>query len=272
MFYATVFRLMAQNSGTLPANTGEMTNGLFYAIMRSIDRDLGDYLHANKDRQLFTISPLMGHRAKFGDDIQIGQGRYYWIRFTLLDGELFQAVIGYILQRLDYPVLHLGSIDFMVTEVLNTPGSHPRSGFTTLEDLCHQPQLNDAITLKFRTPTAISDGKWPRSGKRFVLLPEPVAIWHNLRRQWGKRGGDDPGKTYDDWIAAEVGVVEHNIRTHLLHFNHHPQIGFTGYATFRCESTDQDAKRLWHTLSDFGFYAGVGYKTTMGMGQVEVHK
>lgn len=272
MFHATVFRLMAQSDGTLPANTGGMTNGIFYTIMRSIDRSLGDYLHANNDRQLYTVSPLMGHRTKPGKEINICRGHNYWVRFTLLDGNVFQAVTDYVLQNMSYPTLQLGTMDFSVTEILNSPGSHPRAGFTTFEELQEQPELSDTINLRFLTPTAITKGKWRCSGKRFMLLPEPEMIWHSLRRQWGKRGGDEPGKVYSEWVADEVDVIEHDICTQLLQFDKYSQVGFTGYATFRCESTHTEYKRLWHALADFSFYAGIGYKTTMGMGQVEVKR
>ena len=47
------------------------------------------------------------------------------------------------------------------------------------------------------------------------------------------------------------------------------QVGFVGQCTFGVRK-DMPAEVVWgiRLLAAFGFFAGVGYRTTMGMGQV----
>jgi CRISPR-associated endoribonuclease Cas6 len=54
----------------------------------------------------------------------------------------------------------------------------------------------------------------------------------------------------------------------MLEFGSYRQIGFAGECTYEF-ATDApgELKRQVSLLADFAFHAGVGYKTTMGMGQ-----
>jgi CRISPR-associated endoribonuclease Cas6 len=113
-------------------------------------------------------------------------------------------------------------------------------------------------------------GKWWNGQKRFELTPDPVLIWHGVRRQWGLCGGLDPGKAYDTWVEQSVGLIACDIKTRLLHYPDYDQVGFEGWAQFRAVSRDRESLVFWRTLADFAFYAGVGYKTSMGMGQTGV--
>jgi CRISPR-associated endoribonuclease Cas6 len=46
-------------------------------------------------------------------------------------------------------------------------------------------------------------------------------------------------------------------------------IGFKGRVTYTYpRQIDAPTRQALNALADFGFFAGVGYKTTMGMGQV----
>jgi len=69
------------------------------------------------------------------------------------------------------------------------------------------------------------------------------------------------------WMRREcVRVTQGDLQTHVVHFPNFVQKGFTGTCTysFRDEGVSELA-----ILAAFAPYAGVGYKTTMGMGQVQ---
>ena len=77
-----------------------------------------------------------------------------------------------------------------------------------------------------------------------------------------------------DWLAwceREVFVVEHDIQTATVSLSHSQSFtGFTGEVTFRVHQGETNYLRVWQALGALAAFCGVGYKTTMGMGAVEV--
>jgi CRISPR-associated endoribonuclease Cas6 len=58
-----------------------------------------------------------------------------------------------------------------------------------------------------------------------------------------------------------------DVQTKIWHFPTFLQKGFTGTCTYHLQGEDRLV--AWLTrLAAFAFYAGIGYKTSMGMGQV----
>lgn len=280
MLYALVFELVACNDGYLPANTGKLTHGLFFNIISSVDPAIATALHERKDRQPFSVSPLTHPRMKMARSHQVKAGHTFEMRVTLLNDPLFDSVVRYFMEGRKLPLLHISKIDLEVLSIHMTEGGHPGAGHATHESLLKRwlspsPQP-DYVTLHFDSPTTISRGTNANTRRRaYWLFPEPVAVWHNLRRQWGYTGGDEPGKDFDRWIEDHIEVVSHNLRTHMLDFHSFQQRGFTGKATFRCVANPKfEDHAFWLALSDFSFYAGIGYKTSAGLGQVipEIHE
>jgi len=54
-----------------------------------------------------------------------------------------------------------------------------------------------------------------------------------------------------------------------LHYPKYTQKGFVGTCSYVVQGSNTFASLLT-TLAAFAYYAGIGYKTTMGMGQVRV--
>jgi CRISPR-associated endoribonuclease Cas6 len=53
----------------------------------------------------------------------------------------------------------------------------------------------------------------------------------------------------------------------MLRFRRSYQIGFTGRVTYGLMADNEIARAQLNALADAALYLGVGYKTTMGMGQ-----
>ncbi len=159
------------------------------------------------------------------------------------------------------------------------------------------------IGLEFHSPTAFSDGQtaW---GKRMHLFPDPDRVFDRLARVWNEWAPtalalDAPAlQAYArEWVA----VAYHHLETRLFHFDRYAQVGFTGQCHYRLmearshvrgeKAVSRDdgqgdraalagglpppatigaglsAAQALHLLAEFAFYAGVGQKTAMGMGQ-----
>ncbi len=272
LIYAVVVKMLAEHAGNLDATHGNQAYAAFLNMVQSTAPEVSEALHAEHQYKPFSVSPLMGLNAPEGGRAHVGEGQEVWFRFTLLESTLFAPLAAYFL-RGGRATVRIGGVHFQVLEMLSTPGSHPRAGYTTIEEIWarwhDRDDLPDTVTLQFLTPTAIRVGTWPSGAKRFLLWPEPERVWYGLRRVWGEYGGWDPGKTYNSWVEEHTGTVAHDVKTRMLKFPRHLQAGFEGRASFRAEGRDHDKLALWHALADFAFFAGVGYKTTMGMGQAE---
>ena len=67
----------------------------------------------------------------------------------------------------------------------------------------------------------------------------------------------------------KIRVTRFRLKTELVNFSKYKIIGFVGKVVYELpETIDKEIKNTINALADFAFYSGVGYKTTMGMGQV----
>ncbi len=208
---------------------------------------------------------------------------------------------------LGLPTLRLGSVYFDVAELvaMDPPADAGRrqpvswAGYATYEGLAAHACVLDlsstqarTVGLEFHSPTAFSDGQQPW-GKRMHLFPDPDRVFDRLARVWNvwapaELALDVPAvREYArDWVA----VSTHALETRTLHFDRHAQVGFVGRCTYELMDLPRAADRrpasgqaetvlahtvgaaltparALHLLAAFAFYAGIGQKTTMGMGQ-----
>jgi CRISPR-associated endoribonuclease Cas6 len=58
-----------------------------------------------------------------------------------------------------------------------------------------------------------------------------------------------------------------DLQTRMLHYRRAFHVGFVGRVTYGLMADDDAVRAQLSVLADFALYAGVGMKTTMGMGQ-----
>jgi CRISPR-associated endoribonuclease Cas6 len=255
-------------------------------------------------QKLGATSPPQGKQM-----LRLAPGGMYWLRFTLLGESLFRSFMarffqasapeaGDIAGSLNLPTLRLGTVAFDVMEIITaTPslGDHQQdqalrwSGQTTYHTLVERALRIDLaqsqarkMSLEFCSPTAFSDGEgaWKH---RMHLFPDPDRVFDNLARTWNVWAPAELSinlpmlKVY---CRERVAVLDYTLTTHTVQFDHGAHKGFMGrcsYALMDQPSQDRRPERLktgqvLHFLSAFAFYAGVGTKTAMGMGQTRVVK
>lgn len=119
--------------------------------------------------------------------------------------------------------------------------------------------------MHFATATAFSWG-----GRRFVVFPEPYLLWGGLLHTWNRYAPSCyrfERQGMRSSLQSAVTVATCSLRTRTLQFLNFPQKGFVGLCSYRVRARS-DIATLLTTLAAFALYAGAGYKTTMGMGQV----
>jgi len=99
-------------------------------------------------------------------------------------------------------------------------------------------------------------------------LPDPQKVFLNLLQKWNRYSPVNLGDNYLKFIEEKVFPAGYRLQTRIMHFDRYKQVGFTGSCTFGVRKQKDDIMiKVLHMLARFTFYAGVGYKTTMGMGQ-----
>ena len=147
------------------------------------------------------------------------------------------------------------------------------------ESLVHAPPCR-RVGLHFLTPTAFKQGR----GDLLFPLPRnvfarPFQVWQRFVPQFS----DAPERylmpdDWLDWCASSVFATRHEIKTVKKNINRNKRFaGFVGKAWFSVQpqrdepraKTEQYSGYL-NALAQFANFSGIGRKTTMGMGAVEV--
>ncbi len=263
--YSVVFELTTINQAIIPATMGHQAHALFLKLIGQVEPALATRLHDEPNYRPFTVSPLNGGRLQ-GDNILLRAGQPCSLRVTLLDGgQLWQCLSRQFLET--GPIeLRLGAAEFRLNRMLSTSAAD-QSGwadFTDWSTLAATP-TRPFIKLRFTSPTAFSLGD-----KVFTLVPEPIRVWDSFMRVWNNYAPEVikvDKMTLREFINEQVIISDYELQTTTLRFPGYLQKGFVGTCTYKIGLQNELAAQLT-ALAEFSRYAGAGYKTTMGMGQV----
>jgi CRISPR-associated endoribonuclease Cas6 len=282
MLISTVFTLTPVEPVTMPANLGRATHAWFLDQARAADPALAQALHAPNQERPFTVSNLWGAPGQGRRDVPMpgnspGQmtlspERSYHLRVTSFWPEL-SALVAERLAGAPPEHISLAGTDFRVVEVAAHGAAHPWAGQTTFETLIQEHTLSAApppprLALRFASPTVF------RSGGANLPLPLPGLVFEGLARRWNAFG---PLRIPDEVrrYAEECLVISrYRLHTERVLFGEdgargaYP--GFVGVCGYAARNRDRYWLGLIHTLAAFALYAGVGARTSMGLGQARV--
>ncbi len=263
--YSIVLELWATHEATVPVAMGHLVHALFLDLVRRFDAALSKRLHDEPGYRPYTVSPLLGV-ARQGEEIALRPGQRCYLRVTLLDGgNLWQSLNSYVLGRWTITV-HLGSSDLQLVRLFSASNVDP-SGWASTTDWQSLAAIRAArsITCLFLSPTAYHLGD-----REFLLFPEALPLWESLLRVWNRYAPTNyqmEKQAVRECVAKSTAVADCNVSTETLHYPKYTQKGFVGTCTYSIEAKGKDAQSL-AVLAAFAPYSGVGYKTTMAMGQI----
>lgn len=270
--FSLVLNLTALNPGVLNGAAGELSHAAFYAAVQAVDPALSQRMHDAQERAAFTLSPLYGYwRSPQDKLIRINTGQPGFLRVTLLDDEL-AGIFLRAMQRPPLPVLRIGDVELGVIGALGAPGSHPWSGYTTLQELAALDEAADAWTVEFASPLAINWGKLPNGNRRTLTFPMPRIAIAGLRTRWDKLTGSTWGLAFEEWVERNIVVSRvHYWRNESFRFQQQNFTGGVGKLDYQVLNPSPHANVVhFERLLRLAFYTGIGYKTTYGLGQVRL--
>lgn len=301
--YALLIKLRPLERGTLMPFSGELIHAAWLEWIRAVAPDVAEMLHDGNRRRLFTCSnlhfPFPAHRLREAErsniHLPLDPEKVYTVRVTLLLGELFplfyHSLMNFSLKEAGarkQPFMRLGKQNFLLEEVISSPEDISGwTGYTSFarlvelaRDICLKPE--EILEGDFASPATFHRGNASSPyGKHYALLPLPCYVFPWLARRWQELAPPELAgivrcEQIERYIADEGVVIEdHALQTHRVQFNHHPQRGFLGSCTYRLRGSDEtksetgelSVRRQLVLLFWLAFYTGIGYKTTMGMGQ-----
>jgi len=264
MLTSLVLTLATESPQTLPPHLGRASHALLLRLIRAADPALAETLHAPDRPRPFTCSTLWGARRQ-GGMLQLAPGASYYVRFTGLT-EPVSAHLKALAERPPETVeLDQGSL--RVVGATLDPSVHPWAGSGTYEGLsapyllARTPPAARA-ELEFAAPTAF------RSGGRTLPVPLPELVYGGLAIRWNAFAPVSIAEEVRRYAEECLAISRYRLRTVALRAKGASvQIGFVG----RCRYTALKRDRYWlglvQILTDFAFYAGVGYQTAAGLGQ-----
>jgi CRISPR-associated endoribonuclease Cas6 len=272
MLLSLVYKLRALNDALLPATLGRAIHACFFNLVKQANAALAERLHHESESQglaRFTTSPLRGPLTAHSGQVQLKHGSEYWLRFTSLDSELSERLL---ILRAEYvePFNLLGA-RLEVIQVASEPSQHPwaaQSDFASLQEhwlvRCPRPPLR--IELEFLSPTSFQHGALT------LPLPLPRLVFLTLADKWNAFAPLSLGAEINEVIDRVLQLREYELHTRSMRFHDlgKPEVGFVGRCEYGLGAVTAEAEcvmRRVHLLGDFAFYAGVGGKTAMGMGQ-----
>ena len=197
------------------------------------------------------ITPLSQHLLPQGDHLQ-------WT-VTLL-GDRSEATLGPILSGTDSYYLEKDRVNLKVTD-------RKAEVVEDIEDmLLRGTRHGELHRLRFCTATAF------KSQGRYLNLPTTRLIIQSLIKKWNGCFPECPIEDEDgeglDALAAGLRCREFLLQSRIYYLKGNSIPGFTGNLTLENRLSGFQ-KDLTSALLLFAGYAGVGIKTTLGMGGVE---
>jgi CRISPR-associated endoribonuclease Cas6 len=245
-----------------PLSCGRALHAGFLDLLRGADETIAGSIHDHPGVKPFSLSLLHPHQA--------GRGRVpaRGIRVASLDPRLTALLLdhkGWIGRE-----IRLRSERLRISRVrAEQPAGahHPTASYQDLiDEAIGRNEAPDAhkIKMQFATPTTF------RRAETTLLmpLPWPSLVFRSLEQKWNAYALET---MQNDGEALErlVSISRHDVRTVMTDLGKYRQVGFIGGVEFVVHRDAPKALSLHlHTLAAFAQYAGVGAKTTMGMGRV----
>ncbi|MCP4538867.1 MAG: CRISPR system precrRNA processing endoribonuclease RAMP protein Cas6 [Chloroflexi bacterium] len=264
MLTSLVFTLTTGTPLTFPPHLGRASHAAFLRLVSQTNADLAEQLHAPNQRRPFTCSNLWGVRRQ-GRTLTLAPGASAFLRFTGLTPQVSSHLEQLTLDP--PPHIELEGSKLTVHQATLDPDTHPWANHTTYEQLASIHLLPGETTshraeLEFAAPTAF------RSAGRTLPFPLPALVYGGLLEKWNTFApvsvSEDARRFAEECLAAS----RYKLSTRAIAAKQKSiQIGFVG----RCRYVALNKDRYWlgviQLLTDYAFYAGIGYQTTIGMGQ-----
>lgn len=268
---STLISLIPETDVRLRPTMGHHAHAAFLSIMRETNPEVAKDLHATSTQKPFTVSPLIADGKRRGEHLHIRAGTECRLRFTFLDDKLF-AFFGQSFLTQVLPTIRIGDATFQVKQLVShATDEQSWSGSATYPELVQSAKTETRMSFRFYSPTAFrrltSRGQKTRNDA-YVDMERCYQSWVN---KWNAFAPINLDKSEVlEFIREHGQLTAVDTESKRLNYGKHTVPGWVGncaWIFYPEKSLDENTLRIVNCLSNFAFYCGTGYKTTMGMGQ-----
>lgn len=251
--HSIVVEFVAADVGDIPPTLSRALHALVLKWFAVGNPSVAETIHASQNSPL-TISGLLGNRRQGG--VRIGD--YFYFRIGLLDGSLVEPLMrGF--EQSETQSLVLADFPFVLRNMYALPGTHQLAGAADYGLLSHPAQVFNDIELHFLSPTSFKQNQGVQT------FPLPELVFNSLHRRWNIFAPQQYHLPNCEWNAL---VTAYDLKTYALKMEGGTEVGAQGWVRYRFNSPE--TARIATILANFAFFAGVGRKTAMGMGQTQL--
>jgi CRISPR-associated endoribonuclease Cas6 len=222
------------------------------------NQDKADKLHEEYDSKPFTISPIIPYLKWKQGKRYLKAGKKSFFRITFLEKEWYNLFMEYFLYN---PQLELNKKEVEVIEVLTNAEENPKCNCIKPRTLKEEAAEKRKIKFKFHSTTTF------RIEDRHIIFPGGDYLFNSLYSKWQEFGAGELTVEREDF--NQLYISRYNLQSAMEQFKDYPLKGFSGECQYELDNNlGKEKVKDINLLADFAFYGGVGYKTTMGLGQV----
>lgn len=253
--------LLAQDDYRFGNYNGIYVNALFYKLIREANPELSAYIHEKDEMKPFNISCVFKDKINRASDT-IERGGTYSIRISILNHDKLFMTINEILQRYINKKMNftVSGVDFQPVHII-------LKNCETVDDIAKngdKPIKN--FEIYFNSPTAF------RMKGINYLFPDPSKVVKSLGEKWNAFSGTE--HEIDEEVMLQISekiyAVSHDIKTRICTMKGYKLVGFVGKCAYEAKDIPLELNEKLKCLLRLAKYSGIGYKTTMGMGQAAV--
>lgn len=260
---SVVLVLRPTHADTIPMWLGRAAHAWFLDSLRRLQPELSAAIHDGSGLKPFTVSSLDG-RAQ-GEMLRLTPQQVYYLRLTTLHPDLTRLTLAALVPLWLDDGVCLHDQRFQVERIVTSAEDDPWSGKACYADLLAMaPVAGRTLKLTFVSPTLFH-----KTGDINYPLPAPELVFGSLQDRW-MRFSPVPLPCDVKTQAVGVEVDSYQLSTQRVSFERAGRGAFTGFVgevSYRVTSGDSAFKRAITTLAAYAMYAGVGIRTTMGLGQ-----
>lgn len=257
MLQKLIITAQCVKAGSTKGYGGIDIHGWFFNWLHTYDPLLSQKLHDLEDKP-FSIGSLAGAKREQGQTHLIIDKEYSF-SIAGLNTEVCN-LLNEMVNLLPSADLRLGSAVLKIKEVLPLF----RGQGLSYQEILGKTKTGTRFRMEFRSPTGF------RKNGNQIVFPQPELIMQNLWRRWNIFSKNTLPEIKDDFSFIQVS--RYKLQTQLLDFGDYKIIGFMGECAFQMDKKLPEAiNALIHSLGFFAGIAGVGYKTSMGLGDTRYY-
>lgn len=260
---AVVLHLRPVAEARLPVSHGSLVHAAALDLFLRLNPGLGHALHQRRGPKPFTCSPLGGLERREGVEFVLSPERLYSWRLTGLNEAVSAALL-----RLSPKLggIRIGKAVFSIAGVSRGAQEHPDAGQASFEEMLARWERENhptTVALQFLTPTTFRVGQFEQP------FPLPRWVFGSLLSSWNAFAPSSLAlEDLREALDERVVLSNFSCRTRRVELGGHRTVGFVGKCTYRVVRPGLELCWLLGLLGEFAFYAGVGWHTTHGLGQV----